>query len=342
MGEVSTIGLDIAKNVFQAHGADASGAVLFRKRLRRAQVLAFFAGQPPVRRGDGGLRQGALLGARDRQARPHGAADPAGLCEAVREAAEERCGRCRGDLRGGAAADHALRGGQERGSAGCGARVPGSGSAGAAAHPNDQRPARSSRRVRHRLSPRAAARRHARRPWWRIRHLVCRRRPGLSSPCWSRSCGRLDRAIADLDREIARRAKADETARRLMTIPGIGPITATALLALAPPAADLQARTRLRRLARTDAAAALDRRQAAPRANLEDGRANAAPPADHRRERRRALGGPQWRSPGSWLARMLRRKPPMLVRVALANKMARIVWALLAKGGVYRAPAAAA
>ena len=43
----STIGLDIAKHVFQAHGADKSGAVLFRKRLRRAQVLAFFAAQPP-------------------------------------------------------------------------------------------------------------------------------------------------------------------------------------------------------------------------------------------------------------------------------------------------------
>ena len=40
----------------------------------------------------------------------------------------------------------------------------------------------------------------------------------------------------------------------------------------------------------------------------------------------------------SWLARMLARKPTMLVTVALANKMARIVWALLVKGGVYRAP----
>jgi transposase len=47
MGEVSTIGLDLAKNVFQAHGADASGAVLFRKKLRRHQVLTFFAAQRP-------------------------------------------------------------------------------------------------------------------------------------------------------------------------------------------------------------------------------------------------------------------------------------------------------
>src|SRR5918994_904701 len=44
---------------------------------------------------------------------------------------------------------------------------------------------------------------------------------------------------------------------------------------------------------------------------------------------------------GSWLGRMLARKPAMLVRVALANTMARIVWALLARGGVYRAPVAA-
>ena len=39
---------------------------------------------------------------------------------------------------------------------------------------------------------------------------------------------------------------------------------------------------------------------------------------------------------------MLARKPRMLVTVALANKTSRIIWALLAKGGVYKAPAAAA
>ena len=41
---------------------------------------------------------------------------------------------------------------------------------------------------------------------------------------------------------------------------------------------------------------------------------------------------------GSWLHRMLARKPPMLVIVALANKTARIAWALMTKGGIYRAP----
>ncbi len=47
MGQASTIGLNIAKRVFQAHGADASGHVVFRKRLVRAKLLEFFAAQPP-------------------------------------------------------------------------------------------------------------------------------------------------------------------------------------------------------------------------------------------------------------------------------------------------------
>ena len=47
MGEVSTIGLDIAKSVFQVHGVDVDGAVVIRKRVSRAKVLEFFAALPP-------------------------------------------------------------------------------------------------------------------------------------------------------------------------------------------------------------------------------------------------------------------------------------------------------
>lgn len=43
--EVNT-GLDLVKNVIQAHGADAAGAIVIRKQLRRDKVLAFLAGQP--------------------------------------------------------------------------------------------------------------------------------------------------------------------------------------------------------------------------------------------------------------------------------------------------------
>lgn len=46
-----TIGLDIAKSVFQVHGEDASGRIIVQKRLRRSQVEAFFAGLPPARIG---------------------------------------------------------------------------------------------------------------------------------------------------------------------------------------------------------------------------------------------------------------------------------------------------
>ncbi len=47
MGEVTTIGLDIAKSVFQVHGVDDAGVVVLRKRISRAKVLEFFTDLPP-------------------------------------------------------------------------------------------------------------------------------------------------------------------------------------------------------------------------------------------------------------------------------------------------------
>src|SRR3712207_1918984 len=47
MYPVSTVGLDLAKYIFQLHGADSAGAVVFRKKLRRGQLLAFLATLPP-------------------------------------------------------------------------------------------------------------------------------------------------------------------------------------------------------------------------------------------------------------------------------------------------------
>jgi transposase len=47
MGEVSTIGLDIAKSVFQVHGVDVDGAVVIRKRISRPKVMEFFSALPP-------------------------------------------------------------------------------------------------------------------------------------------------------------------------------------------------------------------------------------------------------------------------------------------------------
>ncbi len=47
MVEVSTIGLDIAKSVFQVHGVDDAGAVMIRKRVSRSKMLEFFTELPP-------------------------------------------------------------------------------------------------------------------------------------------------------------------------------------------------------------------------------------------------------------------------------------------------------
>ena len=57
MGEISTIGLDIAKVVFQVHGVDGEGAVVIRKRISRAKMLEFFTELPPCLVGIEAVRQ---------------------------------------------------------------------------------------------------------------------------------------------------------------------------------------------------------------------------------------------------------------------------------------------
>ena len=153
----------------------------------------------------------------------------------------------------------------------------------------------------------------------------------------------LEAEIRKLDAEIAPRAKESDVARRLMTVPGIGPLIATAIAALAPPP-DMFGKAR-------DFAAWLG---LVPRQHSTGGkqRLGATTKMGERSLRPLLIIGansviierhvhPAAR-PGTWLGGMLTRKPPMLVRVALANKMARIVWALMARGCVYQSPAAAA
>jgi transposase len=60
--QITTIGLDIAKNVFQVHGIDAAEKVVVRKQLRRGQVMRFFRGAVAMPGWHGGLCHGALLG----------------------------------------------------------------------------------------------------------------------------------------------------------------------------------------------------------------------------------------------------------------------------------------
>jgi hypothetical protein len=143
MEEVSIIGLDFAKNVFQAHGAAPDGSVVFRRKLTRGQVLKFFASQPSCT-----VAMEACAGAHHwASAGSSGRAGRARVCKAVREAAEERYGRCRGNCGGGFATDHALRRAQDRSTAGCRDGVPDTGFAGEAAYSDNQCPAWSSSRI---------------------------------------------------------------------------------------------------------------------------------------------------------------------------------------------------
>src|SRR6516164_5065091 len=111
MGEVTTIGLDLAKHVFQVHGVDAEGATVLRKQLRRAQVLAFFGRLPPCLVGLEACAT-AHYWARELRALGHEARlMPAQYVKAyIKRTSTMRCGS---DLRGDWAPDNALCAGQD-------------------------------------------------------------------------------------------------------------------------------------------------------------------------------------------------------------------------------------
>ena len=70
MDNVTTIGLDIAKSVFQVHGVDAAGEVVIRRKLTRGRVLGVLREAAPMPRRDRGMQLLALLGERTDCARP--------------------------------------------------------------------------------------------------------------------------------------------------------------------------------------------------------------------------------------------------------------------------------
>ena len=147
--------------------------------------------------------------------------------------------------------------------------------------------------------------------------------------------------IHGLDKELRAHASRDEEAARLMTIPGIGPITAMALQALAPPMESF-------RKGRDFAAwLGLVPRQHSTVGKPRLGRISKMGQRDLRRLLiTGAMAVVRWavrrgETSDPWLARMLARKPRMLIAVALANKMARIVWALRTNKESYQAPVVA-
>lgn len=97
MEEISTVGIDLAKPVFQIHAIDGAGKVVIRRQLRRQQMLKFFEQLAPCRIGM------EACGTAHYWARTFGlwarrAAYAAGLCKTLCQATEERCRGRRGDL----------------------------------------------------------------------------------------------------------------------------------------------------------------------------------------------------------------------------------------------------
>lgn len=143
-------------------------------------------------------------------------------------------------------------------------------------------------------------------------------------------------------KKIKELAATADTARRLQTMPGVGPMTALAVEAFAPEMSSF-------RCGRDFAAwLGLVPRQHSSGGKERLGRVSKAGQIDIRRLLIiGAMSRLSWRARkaipvGSWLARMLARKPRMLVAIALANKMARAIWSMLMKKEDYRNPASAA
>ncbi|MGK7296828.1 MAG: IS110 family transposase, partial [Candidatus Wenzhouxiangella sp. M2_3B_020] len=134
-------------------------------------------------------------------------------------------------------------------------------------------------------------------------------------------------------------AAETDTARRLQTMPGVGPLTALAVDAFAPDMAQFKCGR--------DFAAwlGLVPRQYSSGGKERLGRISKAGQSDIRRlliigAMTRIMGRARHKIPAeSWIGRMLTRKPKMLVGIALANKMARQIWAMLTKMEDYRNPA---
>ena len=89
MLEITTVGLDLAKNVFQAHGADASGRVVLAPEAATRSGAGVLQPAAALPGRDGSLRRCSFLGSRAGPFGPRRAAHPARLRQALRQAPEE-------------------------------------------------------------------------------------------------------------------------------------------------------------------------------------------------------------------------------------------------------------
>ena len=337
--QIATIGLDIAKSSFQVHGADACGKVVLRKRLRRGKLLEFFANLPRCRVGMeacGGAhywaRELTKLGHEVRLMPPqyvkpyvktnkHDAADAEGCCEAVRRPTM-RFVPVKNEMQQALLMLHRIR----------------------------------DRQIAERTGTINAIRGHmaefgvvAARRGLGMQELLAiisdaddARLPSLARELLVLQVEHLrviEARLAELDGRLLRQARDDEAARRLTEIPGIGPVVATAMVATVVDA-------RLFGSGRSFAAwLGLTPRQHATGGRERllgiskrgDGYLRRQLMHGARSLVRVAAG--REHQPWAWINGLCGRRPFNVVVAAVANKLARMIWAMLSRGESYRAPA---
>jgi transposase len=339
--QITTIGLDIAKNVFQVHGIDAAEKVVVRKQLRRGQVLKFFAALTPCLIGLEACatahywarelrklgHQVRLMPAKDVKAyvkrNKNDAADAEAICEAVRRPTmrfvEVKSAEQQGRLMQHRARDLLLRQQTQMINA-------------LRAHLAELGiVAAQGREGLKQLLAIIADENDARLPIDARASLIV-----LAAQLRA-----LHTMIGSIEKRLIVQHRANEASKRLESVPGIGVIGASAITAtVTDPSAFRSGR---------DFAAWIG---LVPRQDSTGGNQKLGPiskQGDRYLRRLLVVGAhavlryaKQNPEKYPWLAQLLARRPFKVVAVALANKMARVAWALLAKGGTYRAPVLAA
>src|SRR5215468_1250255 len=323
--QVSTIGVDLAKNVFQVHGVDSVGKVVISRQLRRKQVIDFFSKIPPC-----------LVGMEACGTAHHWAREVSKLGHTVRlmppSYVKGYVKRSKNDAADAAAICEAVT------------------------------------RPSMRFVPIKSADQQALLMLHRTRDLLIRQRTQLINALRAHlaaiitdesnrealptamkqalqaivdQLAALEMQIGALDRAIHAHHRANDMSCRLETVPGIGVIAAIAIASTVTGPSDFKSGW--------DLAAWIG---LVPRQHSTGGkeRLGGISKQGDRYLRRLLVNGAtsvvrnarQHPQKHPWIMRLLAKKPAKLVAIAVANKMARIAWAIMAKGGYYRAPELAA
>jgi transposase len=336
MQNIQTIGIDLAKNVFQVHGVDESHEVVLVKQLRRNQVIWFFEKLEPCLVGMEACatahhwaRELMKLGHDVRLIPPvyvkayvkrskNDAADAAAICEAVTRPSM-RFVPVKTEEQQAALAVHRARDLLMR-----------------------QR-TQLTNALRAHLAELGIVAETGREGGMQLVKIVAKARSSGALPAEMIEAlsaiidqiFSLEEQIGALNNCIKQQHRASEVAKRLEGIPGIGIITATAMAATVTDPSQFKSGR--------DLAAWIG---LVPKQHSTGGKVRLggiSKQGDRYLRRLLVVGGTSvvklakifpWRYP--WVAKLLERKPPKVVAVAVANKLARVAWAIMNSGGTYR------